>query len=100
MYEVTASISACFKLFLPSSEISPTFMHLPTPYFKHYTDLMIRKWNFVIAISVSGDGDKVDVSFYRSPLSFEIATEITVSRHNPLLLSAERWQAFSKSLYL
>ena len=38
---------------------------------------MIRKWIFVIAISVSGDGDEVGVSFNRSPLSFEIATDIT-----------------------
>ena len=53
---------------------------------------------------MSGDGDEVGVSFNRSSLSFEIATEILLSNRyctfSPLKLSAERLQAFLEKLIL
>ena len=63
------------------------------------------KWHSqFIAISTCRYADEMVVSFNRTPLSFETAFTWLLYfqsvANNPLWLSAERWQAFLKSLYL
>ena len=64
---------------------------------KRYKRLQER---MLIAISTSGDGNEVGVSFDRSSLCLKFHFQMATVRQQPLKLFAERRQAFLKSLYL